>query len=223
MTPDDNDPPTPEFHTTPTFFYNGVYFAAPQILNRGERGGVMDVELAISRDGVKFDRPFRSPFWLPKSPGDDFDSGSLFTNASPVFLDDECRFYYGGYSQGATGSDDSQLTSGIGLATMPRDRFAGVRPIDKIGQITLKPLDLAGCKGITLNADASAGAVRVELLDEHARRLHGFTRDDAEPITTDGLRHAVKWKEKALSDLPSGRYLLRLHLEHAEVFAVSLI
>ena len=172
---------------------------------------------------MKFDRPFRSPFWLPKTTGDGFDSGSIFTNASPVFLDDEFRFYYGGYSQGATGSDDSQLTSGLGLATMPRDRFAGVRPIDKIGQITLKPIDITGCKGITLNANASGGAVRVELLDAHARRLHGFTRDDAEPITTDGLRHAVKWKGKSLSGLPPGPYIPRLHLENAEVFAVSLI
>jgi len=100
---------------------------------------------------------------------------------------------------------------------------AGVRPIDKIGQITLKPIDLAGCKGITLNADASGGAVRVELLDEHGRRLHGFTRDDAESITTDGLRHAAKWKGKAMSDLPPGHYTPRLHLENAEVFAMSRI
>jgi hypothetical protein len=224
MTPDELDPAYVEFHTTPTFFYNGVYFAAPQILNRADRGGVMDVELAISRDGINFSRPFRTPFWLPKSEGNAFDSGSIFTNSSPVMLDDdEFRFYYGGYSQGATGSDDSQLTTGIGLATMPRDRFAGVRPVGKIGQVTLKPIDLAGIKGITINADASHGAARVELLNEQGRRLHGFTRDDAQSISGDGLRHAVRWKDKSLTDLAPGRYMPRLHLENAEVFAVTLL
>src|SRR5205085_160513 len=115
---------------------------APQILNRGERGGIMDVELAVSRDGRNFQRPFRKPFWLPRSPGNAFDSGSLFTNSSPVVLDDEIRFYYGGYSQGATGSDDGKLVSGIGLATVKRDRFASLEPMTDIGQITLRPLDV---------------------------------------------------------------------------------
>ena len=223
MVPDEHDAPHVEFHTTPVFFYNGVYFAAPQILNRGDRGGVMDVELALSRDGIRFDRPFRSPFWLPKSEGDTFDSGSIFTNSSPVMLDDEFRFYYGGYSQGATGIDDRYQVSGIGLATMPRDRFAGVRPVGKTGQITLKPIDLAGIKSMTINADASKGAVRVELLDEQCRRVRGFTRDEVEPITGDGLRHAVRWKAKSIGDLAAGRYVPRLHLENAEVFAATLI
>jgi hypothetical protein len=223
MVPDERDAAHVEFHTTPVFFYNGVYFAAPQILNRGERGGVMDVELAISRDGIHFDRPFRSPFWLPKSDGNTFDSGSLFTSSSPMLLDDEFRFYYGGYSQGATGADDGYHISGIGLATMPRDRFAGVRPVEKVGQVTLKPMDLTGIKGMTINADAANGAVRVELLDAHCRRVRGFTRDDAEPIVGDGLRHAVRWNGKSLGGLPPSRYSPRLHLENAEVFAVTLL
>ena len=57
-------------------------------------------------------------------------------------LEDEIRFYYGAYSQGATGSDDIKLTTGIGLATLPRDRFAGLRPVPRSDQPTLKkPLE----------------------------------------------------------------------------------
>ena len=66
MIPDEHDPPYVEFHTTPVFFHAGCYFAAPQILNRRERGGIMDVELALSRDALNFQRPFRAPFWLPQ-------------------------------------------------------------------------------------------------------------------------------------------------------------
>jgi len=88
-------------------------------------------------------------------------------------LEDEIRFYYGAYSQGATGSDDVKLTTGIGLATLPRDRFAGVQPVprsdqptlkaplEKTGQVTLKPLDLTGVKRLELNADAVGGEVGV--------------------------------------------------------------
>jgi hypothetical protein len=64
------------------------------------------------------------------------------------------------------------------MASIPRDRFAGIRPVqvsdqatlrkplENIGQATLKPLDLAGCREITLNADAAAGSIRVELLND---------------------------------------------------------
>jgi hypothetical protein len=224
MTPDELDPSYVEFHTTPVFFCNGVYFAAPQILNRHEGGGVMDVELAISRDGLHFDRPFRKSFWLSRSPGKAFDSGSLFTNSSPVLLEDEMRFYYGGYSSGATGADDNALTTGIGLATLPRDRFVSIEPTDEIAQITLKPIDFAGVRSITLNADASSGSILPELLDQQGYRIPGFTRGDAEPITGDRLRHAVAWKGKQLNALPAGAYMLRLLLTKSpKIFALTVI
>ncbi|HVF10661.1 MAG TPA: hypothetical protein VNA16_07655 [Abditibacteriaceae bacterium] len=221
LTPDDLDPPYIEFHTTPVFFYNDCYFATLQILNRGERGGVIDIELALSRDGLQWQRPFRQPFFLPRSDGNQFESGSLFTNATPIFLEGEVRFYYGAYGQGATGPAH-QEHSGVGLATLPRDRFAGIRPQQQIGQITLRPLEISNCQDITTNANAGAGAVRVEVLDANGFRVRGFTREDAIPIRGDSLGHTVRWKNKVISQLPPGRYMLRLHLENAEIFAVTL-
>lgn len=222
LAPDEFDPPWVEFHHSPVFFYNGCYFALLQILNRGERGGIMAVELALSRDGVHWQRPFRSPFFIPRSDGNQFDSGSILSNGTPIMLDDEFRFYYGGYSQGATGASDYDLITGVGLATMQRDRFASVRPIEGRGQITLKPVDLAGCNAITLNADARSGSVSVELLDFEGRLVAGYAGDDIVPVTGDSLRHPVRWREKDLAQLPAGQYMLRLHLEDAEVFALTL-
>jgi hypothetical protein len=223
LTPDDLDPAWVEFHTTPVFVHGGVYFATLQILNRAEGGGVLDVELAVSRDGLRWDRPFRKPFFLPRGASGAFDAGSLFTNCTPVVLENEIRFYYGGYAGGAT-SDLAERPSGIGLASLRRDRFAGVRPTGEVGQITLKPVELQDGDDIRCNADASAaagGRVLPELLDASGRRVRGFTRDDAVPITGDSLSHAVRWKPAASSRVPAGRYMLRLHLRDAEVFAVS--
>jgi hypothetical protein len=222
LAPDEYDSPWVEFHHSPAFYYNDCYFALLQILNRAERGGIMDCELAISRDGLSWQRPFRKPYFLPMSDDGAFDSGSILTNATPVLLDDEFRFYYGGYSQGATGTTEGELVTGIGLATMPRDRFAGVQPIDAVGQVTLRRIDLSSCEAITVNADAAAGSVRVEVLDADGYRVRGFTREEALPITGDGLRHAVRWQERRVQDLAAGEYMLRLHLDRAEVFAVTL-
>ena len=223
MAPDEGD--AGQLHGGPAFFHGGVYFSLLQVLNFGgwDSGGDgnMPAELAISRDGIHWQRPFRTTPFLPVA-GDasTFDAGCLWTNAMPVVLKDEIRFYYGAYAE--WNSDLNEDASGIGLATLPRDRFAGVRPIETIGQITMKPMQLDGVKGITLNGDASDGAIRVELLDEDGYRVRGFSKDDAVVIRGDKLDHEVAWTGNTVAGLAPGRYMLRLYLEKAEVFAVSL-
>lgn len=234
LTPDDEDDPALEFHTAPVFWYEGCYFALIQDLNRGKGGGVIDIELGLSRDGLRWDRPFRKTYFLPRSPGRGFDSGALLTCATPVVLEDEVRFYYGGYSDGATGGDDYALTTGVGMATLRRDRFAGLQSVERsaqaslrtalehVGQVTLKPLDLTPYRHLTVNADASGGSVRVELLNEEGLRIRGFSREEAIPLRGDALRHPVRWKDQPEGHWPSGRIHVRLHLERATVFAVTL-
>ncbi|MSU23271.1 MAG: hypothetical protein EXS32_05535 [Opitutus sp.] len=159
---------------------------------------------------------------------------------------------YRGTAIGGVGFDRQKIGSkdyfsGIGYASTRRDRFVAVLPdpassvrnpapqpkagpdgklgpgpANTIGQVTLKPIDLTGARDILLNADAAKGKIRVELLDEDGYRLRGFTKDDAVPIAADGLELRAAWKAKSLRDLPAGRYLVRVHLENAELFAVTL-
>ena len=240
--PDDRDPPNTEFHTSPVFFHKGVYFCLNQILSaRGEAIGAkadaMHIELMISRDGFRWERPFRDePFIAGREQA--FSNGGIFTNATPVILAREMRFYYGGYNSGAIGGGkkltDPSQQSGVGFASIPLDRFAGIRPVavsaqstlkrplENIGQITLKPLDLGGIRKIAVNADATEGEVRLEILNEDGFRMRGFSKDEAIPMKGDSLAHVAAWKDKDPEGLPKGKYLLRIHLDNAEVFAVTL-
>lgn len=244
LTPDDQDAPHVEFHTSPIFTYNGCYFCLNQILNR-KAGGEIDIELMTSRDGWAWERPFRQPYFLARSElglserglsqPELFDSQAILTNATPVILDDQIRFYYGAYSHSPVGGvrDKPEQRSGVGLATIPRDRFAGVRPVarseqatlrqplENVGQVTFHPLDLGGCSQISLNADATGGSIRVELLTEDGYRLRGYAKGDAVPVQGDALRHPVAWHARRLDELPTGRTILRVHLQHATLFAVS--
>ncbi len=234
LSPDDQDGPDVEFHTSPVFFHGARYFCLNQILDR-RAGGAIDIELMTSRDGLAWERSFRGDPAIPRGREGFFDSRAIFTNATPIVLDDEIRFYYGAYSRspiGGVGAEPGRR-SGVGMASIPRDRFAGIRPVarsdqltlrkplENVGQVTLKPLDLAGCSGITINADASGGAIRVELLNEEGYRVRGFSREDAIPVAGDSLRHRVAWRERGIGELTPGRYMLRLHLENATVFAVD--
>jgi hypothetical protein len=240
----DRDPAQIEFHTSPVFFYNGMYFSMNQILDRSL--GTMDAEFMCSRDGIRWDRSLAGSFAIPRSPAGQFDAGSVITNGTPVILEKGMRFYYGGYRGTAIGGVglNSQVVggkdyhSGVGLAITPRDRFVAIGPnplapvkgqkkdkpklVNSIGHVTLRALYLAGVKSITLNADAAKGAVRLEILNEDGYRLRGFTRDEAIPLQADDLAQEARWKEKQVADLPPGRYLLRVHLEKADLFAVTL-
>lgn len=234
MVPDERDAAWVEFHTAPVFRYAEYYFALTQILNRAEGGGVIDIELMLSSDGLRWDRPFRDTLFFAREGGKGFEAGSIFTNSTPVILAEEMRFYYGAYSQGATGADDTAQSSGVGLFTLPRDRFAGVRPVarsdqptlreplDHVGQITMRPLRLSEHDSVSLNADATSGSIRVALLDSAGYRIEDYTEEDAVAITGDSLGHAVQWADKDLSDLADGEYMLRIHIKQASVFAVNL-
>ena len=92
-----------------------------------------------------------------------------------------------------------------------------------MGQVTLKLLPLSKMQSITLNADATDGKIHVELLDSDGYRVEGYTREDALPITGNGLRHLVKWQDRSLVDLPKGDYRMRIHLNQASLFAVDLV
>jgi len=233
--PDDADGEL-EFHTSPVFIHRERYFSLNQILDRANKG-VMDIELMVSRDGIEWERPFRQAYFIPRSPGQQFDSGTIVTNANMIVHGDEMRFYYGAYSSGAIGGGTDitgdQQTSGVGLATLPLDRFAGIRaepeaPTAKvkqppvIGQITFKPMDLKGRTEIDVNANAADGAVWAELLDEDGYRVPGFDKENCVPLKQDALRHRFSWKGRRLADLPPAKYHIRLHFEKASVFALTL-
>jgi hypothetical protein len=225
-----------EFHTSPVFFRHDRYFSLNQILNR-PGGGTMDIELMLSRDGLDWQRPFRDDLWLTRSPGEQFDSGTLATNADIVIEGREMRFYYGAYSSGAIGGGTNitgdQQKSGVGMVSLPLDRFAGLRsepeaPTPKIksppdiGQITLKPIDLTGRTEIYVNANAAGGAVWCEILDEDGFRLPGFDKAGCIPLKKDTTRYRFAWNDRKLTDLPPAKYHLRIHLQKATAYAITL-
>jgi hypothetical protein len=250
----DDDPPQHEFHTSPVFLYNRQYFSLNQILNRS--AGTIDVELMSSRDGFQWDRPYIGYHFLQRGKAGDFDAATLLTNGTPAIVGDEMWFYYGAYRGSAIGAVglDQQVTgskdfySGVGLATMKKDRFVAITPdpriharnslkitretvgkpapklakANTIGQVTLKPISLNQVRSMTLNGDASHGKIFVELLNEEGFRVRGYSKEDAVPIVADSVDAVVKWKERELAQLKPGRYIIRIHLDNAKLFAFTL-
>ncbi len=223
IVPDDSD--SGQIHGASVFYLHGVYLAMLQRLDLGgfDRGGTgnMPAELALSRDGIHWNRSFQDEMFLPVTgDGETFDAGCLWTSSTPIHLPEEIRFYYGAYP--GWNSDLENDSTGIGLAILPRDRFAAIEPTDAIAQVTLKSIELRNVKRITINADATDGDVRVELLTAEGYRVAGYTRDQSAIITGNSFRHPVNWKDKAMTNLAAGRYQLRLHLKTAARCALTI-
>ena len=224
IAPDSQD--TGQLHGAPVFIRHDRYLALLQTLDFGgfDRSGTgnMPGELATSTDGIHWNRRFRNTSFLPvRGDASTFDAGCLWTNAMPIIEGQQFRFYYGAYP--SWHADFNAQQTGIGMASIVVDRFAGLRPHNVNARITFHPMRFSGTETLTLNADAKAGSLQAELLDASGFRLAGFTRDDVVAVKKDGTELPVRWKRQQLSDLPNGVYQLRIHLTgSATLFAVTV-
>lgn len=221
LTPDEMDAPDTQFHTCPVFFYKNVYFCLNQIfyhraMKQGDGTDLIYIELMTSRDGYHWQRPFRGKPFIAQGEPDSFDGGGIYTNSTPVVLDDTIRFYYGANSQ------KTSKISGVGMASIPLDRFAGLRA-ESSGQVTLKPLDLTDVAKIMVNADASGGQIRSEIMTEDGYRIRGYSKEESKIISGNSLKHPVSWASQNIDRLPPGKYIIRLYLENAEIYSMDMV
>jgi hypothetical protein len=83
----------------------------------GEARGIGWIELTYSRDGETWTR-IREPFMDRNPEKGSWDHAMTWSGGPPVYVGNEMRFYYGGYSSG-----HKIGTRYIGLASLPRDRY----------------------------------------------------------------------------------------------------
>jgi len=76
---------------------------------------------------------------------------------------------------------------------------------------------------LILNADASAGKIEVEVVDEHLRPIPGFTRAESTPVRADGASQVCGWaKHSDLSSLSARAVRLRFFMRKADLYAFEL-
>ena len=115
-------------------------------------------------------------------------------------MGDELWLYYGGYKLGHKVGMKTERK--IGLAKMPMDRFVSRRAGNVTGTLTTVPFAWpAESRELTVNADLSAGELRVEALDE-----------DGYPITE------LPARAGGLDELLGRVVHLKFHLRNADLF-----
>ena len=231
LEPDAGDPPQTQFYGLGACAYGPyevgtLWIYATETEDRGpfKMRGLQTPELAYARAGTAWHRAEQGTPFIPNGDPGEWDSGNLQPASQPVFLDDEIRYYYAGTN--ARHAMDWELEpqeAGLGMARLKPDRFVAVRAAEahaELGTIAFKPPSV----DVFVNARTAAnGEVRVELQDEEARPLPGFTAADCRPIRGDATAHRVEWRGVGQAEAPAGQATrLRLTARRASVYSVFM-
>jgi len=207
------------------FGFLSVYHTLPGMEVRITRGlpwiDRVDVQLTFSRDGLDWQRAGDRRVFLPNGDTpDQFDYGQVYVMQHPIVVGDEVWIYYVGLQGRHWFLHRNELQGGkVGLAKLRLDGFVSMDSGQ--GWMTTRTFRMSGDQ-LVLNADASLGAVRVELLDESGNVWPGYGRDDADPITTDAIRHTVSWRGNSdLSGFKQKPLKLRFYLDRSKLYSFT--
>lgn len=194
----------------------------------------MDVQLTYTLDGRNWRRAGnREPILVCGDQGA-FDSGAVYPPNAPFMKDGEVWMYYGGSNDlhAEPPRHGEPVQRGINLAKIARDRLVCLTT-DGQGVATTTTLGV-NADALWINADASEGSVRVELVDPFDRVIEGRSSEDCVPVTGDHLRQRIEWKggvssgsgaekaglESKMVSQSKGGCRVRIYIDRAKVFAL---
>jgi hypothetical protein len=216
MTTDLEDPPGTEIYSLNVFPYEGVYVGLVQVFLARPDACTLEVELAVSRDGVRFHRVGGRAPLITVGPIGSWDRfNQSLANNPPIQVGDDLRIYYGGRTYRHSpyrGSDTGPRAGAIGFASIQRDRFVSLEASFDGGEILTKPLLLTG-KTLHLNARSDFGEILVEALGPS-----GAIVARSSPIQHDSLDNTVVWAEGGVE--PGQPVVLRIRLKNACLYSL---
>lgn len=204
------------------FVYGDRYLGFLTYFVRDLKDPRLTVRLLTSRDGERWLRvPAASPLIGNGGPGDVDRFTNMITGAPPIRVGDRLHIYYRALANRHSpyeGSDTSLAGGGLCLATLRVDGFASVTSGYDGGRLTTTPFRFTGST-LRLNARANFGELAVEALDESRAPIPGFALADCEPMRTDAVDHAVRWKSATLASLRGRPVRLRFHVRNARLYS----
>lgn len=156
----------------------------------------LNIQLATSRDGVRYNRLDRSPFL---ENGQTFDRGSIYMCPGVHTINNELVMAYlaTDYKHGEAVPDKNRYKGSFALLRFPKDRFQGLSTDSNF------EFNIEGFRNreepftITLNADIKKqGRIRAGLITTGGEigYLKGFSPDECEPLIGNGTDLKLRWK-----------------------------
>ena len=236
---DDKDYPDTQFYGMAVMTYHDLYIGMLWIF----RTNSLEIwpELVWSRDGVRYQRPFRETPFIPLGANGSFDDGCVYAR-SPILFNGRLYVYYTGANWVHGFVDmlrEKNPGAGIGLATLPADGFVSVdagpagptfeaaHPRNHPGELVTRAFSFEGSKlhvGMEASEKGSPGVsdqtiVKVEILGAQHVPIPGFTASDADPLEATGT-HVVTWKGRDdLRALEGKSIRLRFYMQNVKLYS----
>lgn len=200
-------------------------YIRPRTPGQWEDYGLLEVQLAVSRDGIQWQRPSREPYF-PTGLADEWDR--WYAVMCPGIAKRGNYLYHYYVSTGRTHDsvvlrseyDGVQDLGGIGVVRQRFNGFVAACADETGGWLETPVLTFTGNR-LRLNIDTGAmGTAFVELRDAHGNPIPGYTRDDCEEIGGNFIDQSVYWKANPdLSHLAGTPIKLHITLSRAKLYA----
>ncbi|HTI52306.1 MAG TPA: hypothetical protein VL475_15190 [Planctomycetaceae bacterium] len=201
-------------------------FIRPRVAGQWEDFGMLEVQLAVSRDGIRWERPGREPYF-PTGLADEWDRWYAVMGPGIVRRG---SYLYQYYNSSGRLHDSAVLRpeydrsakqlGGVGIVKQRLDGFVSVDADQRGGYLRTPPLLFRG-KSLRLNIDTgSMGTAFVEVQDVAGQPIPGFSVADCEEIGGNFIDQQVYWKGKSdVSSLAGKPVRVRINLKRGKLYA----
>jgi hypothetical protein len=190
-----------------------------------------DLTVAFMREGMDWIRPDRSPFLACSREAGTWNRGYLHAAGGICLVVGEKLYFYFAAWSGISPNKKADVYAGAstGLAVLRRDGFASIDgpptaipaavPAGEVGTVTTRPVRFSG-RYLFINANASFGEIRVEILEAGGRPIEPFSMEQSVPIKTDSTKIAVSWQSaKDLRPLAGKPVRFRFQLNGCQLYS----
>lgn len=189
----------------------------------------IDLGFVVSNDGIRFREPAHEHIFLKRGEDGDWDQGGMLQGQGFENVGEQTLIYYGAWDPRVWQS--SPPRGGVGIATLPRDRFADLivdtsttgdgnyqmkKTVSSFLTRSLR-IDDSSRRRFYVNAHglSKAARLKIELLDHQMNPLPNYSGGNAAFVTSSGFQTPIEWDEQtSLESLPD-RIRLRVMFEGA--------
>ncbi|MEM7011779.1 MAG: hypothetical protein AAF585_09875 [Verrucomicrobiota bacterium] len=192
--------------------------------------GTFDVQIAVSRDGVEWER-FREP-WVEPDYRDGVALQLVSMTTGMIRRGREIHQFFVGWpythNRPVEWDRDPERRAewiakdlgGIYRATTRVDGFVARAAGNEEGILTTRELEFEMATRLRLNIDTSGiGYASVAIVGEDGRPLPGYAHKDCELIHADEVDFQVRWQNEDL--IPAGIYRIEVEMRSARIWAIE--